>query len=79
MTKVLNLLNRFPFRLTRQLGYGGFAEVYEGYHHGRKRAFKLVPLKEIEHEYNTQSYGCHEYYAQENDFKRAQVVQITQI
>ena len=67
-TKVINPLNRFPFRLTRQLGSGGFAEVYEGYHHGRKRAFKLIPLKENEHNYFTLSYGCHVYYYQENDF-----------
>ena len=75
MAKVLKLqdypLNRFPFRLTRKLGSGGFAEVYEGYHHGRKRAFKLIPLKENEHKYNVQSYGCHEYFHQENDFKQA--------
>ena len=69
--KIVNPLNRFPFRLTRQLGSGGFAEVYEGYHHGRKRAFKLIPLKENEHKYNTHSYGCHEFCYQENDFKRA--------
>ena len=74
MIETVNPLNRFPFRLTRQLGSGGFAEVYEGYHHGKKRAFKLIPLKEIEHnafdEYDVQSYGCHEYYLQENDFKQ---------
>ena len=68
--KVINPLNRFPFRFTRQLGSGGFAEVYEGYHHGRKRAFKLIPLKEDEHEYHIRSYGCHEYYAQENGSKQ---------
>ena len=68
--KIIIPLRRFPFRLTRQLGSGGFAEVYEGFHHGRKRAFKLIPLKKNEHEYNVYSYGCHEYYYQENDFKR---------
>ena len=70
MITVIKPLNRFPFRLTRKLGSGGFAEVYEGYHHGRKRAFKLIPLKENEHKYDIESYGCHEYFYQENDFKQ---------
>ena len=63
-------MNRFPFRLIRQLGTGGFAEVYEGWHHGRKRAFKMIPLNKDEHKYNIWSYGCHEYYHQENDFEQ---------
>ena len=67
---IVNLLDRFPFRFTRQLGTGGFAEVYEGYHHGRKRAFKMIPLNEDEHQYNTGSYGCHEYYQQEYNLKQ---------
>ena len=60
-------MTRFPFQLIRQLGSGGFAVVYEGYHHGRKRAFKFIPLKEEEHKYDIESFGCHEYYNQEND------------
>ena len=30
----------------------------------------MIPLNKDEHEYNVKSYGCHEYYNQENDFKQ---------
>ena len=79
--KVLNPLWRFPFRLTRELGSGGFAKVYEGFHHGTKRAFKFIPLDKTKfnlkntswnYMYNTKTYGCHEYYNQENDFNNLQ-------
>ena len=65
----LNPLKRFPFIFERQLGSGGFATVYKGLYHGVERAFKVIPLNEENHKYNITSYGCHEYYNQENDFK----------
>ena len=49
------------------MGSGGFAQVYEGLYHGILRAFKFIPLNRQTHEYDIQSYGCHEYYNQEND------------
>ena len=65
----LKPLKRFPFEFERQLGSGGFATVYKGLFHGVERAFKVVPLDEEKHKYNIGSYGCHEYYNQENDLK----------
>ena len=62
-----NSLNRFPFKFEEQLGSGGFATVYKGLFHGVESAFKVIPLKKEEHKYNIKSYGCHEYYNQEND------------
>ena len=58
-------LNRFPINLTRQLGSGGFACVYEAQFHGEQRALKFIPLRKDQIEYNIESYGCHEYYHQE--------------
>ena len=71
----VNPVNRFPFRLGRILGSGGFAKVYEGFHHGRKRAFKMIALKEEEHRYDVKSYGCKEFYLQENDFEKFYIYQ----
>ena len=65
----LKPLKRFPFEFERQLGSGGFSTVYKGLYHGVERAFKVVPLDKEKHKYNTKSYGCHEYYNQENDLK----------
>ena len=62
-------MKRFPFVFERQLGCGGFATVYKGLFHGVERAFKLIPLDEKKHKYDSGSYGCHEYDNQENDFK----------
>ena len=53
----------------RQLGSGGFATVYQGLFHGVERAFKVIPLDEEKHKYDVDSYGCHEYFNQENDLK----------
>ena len=50
----------------RKLGLGGFACVYEGQFHGKTRALKFIPLGKDRIEYNIKSYGCHEYYNQEN-------------
>ena len=69
LTKLKNPLNRFPFKFSQQLGTGGFATVYKGLFHGVERAFKVIPLDEDEHKYNIESYGCHEYYNQENGLK----------
>ena len=65
----------------QQLGSGGFATVYKGLYHGVERAFKVVPLDEEKHEYNIKSYGCHEYYNQENNLKskRSFIVDKTEI
>ena len=49
------------------MGSGGFAYIYEAIYHGVKRAFKFIKLDRQTHEYNINSYGCHEYYFQEND------------
>ena len=62
---IVILLSRFPFKLTRQLGSGGFACVYEGQFHGKKRAMKFIPLRKDQIEYKVNSYGCHEYCEQE--------------
>ena len=62
---IVIFLNRFPFILTRQLGSGGFACVYEGQFHGEQRALKFIPLRKDQIKYNIKSYGCHEYYQQE--------------
>ena len=64
-SKCLNPLNRFPYQLTRQLGSGGFACVYETVFHGKKTALKFIPLSKDQHQNNILSYGCHEYYYQE--------------
>ena len=69
MLEKVKFKNRFPFRLTQLLGSGGFAKVYEGFHHGIKRAFKIIPLKKKEHKYTYKSYGCHEYWYQEIIFE----------
>ena len=61
------------------MGSGGYAEVFEGYHHGTKRAFKMIPLNKNRHQFNTKSYGCHEYYYQENDLKQIEIIQMTKI
>ena len=65
--KIINPLNRFTFRLTGEIGSGGFAYVYEGFYHGVKRAFKFIPLDKQKHENDIKSYGCHEYYQQDGD------------
>ena len=75
----LNPLKRFPFEFERQLGSGGFATVYKGLFHGVERAFKVVPLDEEKHQYNVESYGCHEYYNQENDFKSRTFLKVNSI
>ena len=62
-------MKRFPFKFEQKLGSGGFATVYKGLFHGAEMAFKVVPLAEEKHEYNIKSYGCHEYFYQENDSK----------
>lgn len=67
--KVFVSFKRFPFSLVRRLGSGGFATIYEGSFHGKIRAFKFVPLESDRHKFNTKSYGCHEYYAQENNYE----------
>ena len=39
----------------------------------------MIPLNKDEHKYNTKSYGCHEYYNQENDFKQILIHQFNKI
>ena len=39
----------------------------------------MIPLNKDEHEYNTRSYGCHEYYHQGNDFEQKQIVRLIKI
>ena len=63
----------------RQLGSGGFATVYKGWYHGVERAFKVVPLDEKNYQYNIKSYGCHEYYNQENDLKPRTTLKVDKI
>ena len=75
----LKPLKRFPFEFERQLGSGGFSTVYKGLYHGVERAFKVVPLDKEKHKYNTKSYGCHEYYNQENDSKSRATLKIDKI
>ena len=62
-------MERFPFKFEQQLGSGGFATVYKGLFHGVERAFKVIPVDVEKHTYTIHSYGCHEYFQQENDSK----------
>ena len=67
--KIKTPLKRFPFKFEERLGSGGIAAVYKGLFHGEPRAFKVIPTDNEENAHNIKSYGCHEYYNQENDLK----------
>ena len=53
--------------LVEELGEGGYAKVFKANFHRKSVAMKFIPLDKVadSYEYNTFSYGSHEYYNQE--------------
>ena len=53
--------------LIEELGQGGFAKVFKAKFHGKYVAMKYIPLDKVKngYEFAYDSYGCHEYYFQE--------------
>ena len=62
--------NNFKPDLIEELGQGGFAKVFKATFHGNLVAMKYIPLDKVKngYEFNTESYGCHEYHHQERSF-----------
>ena len=54
---------KFPFKLIKPLGEGGFATVYSGQFHKNIAAFKFIPVPELHSgkRYNWDACGCYEY------------------
>ena len=57
----------FQPQLESQLGEGGQAKVFKAKFHGQDVAMKYIPLDKVKngYEYAFNSYGCHEFYFQE--------------